>query len=423
MSSRKIRIVWKVEDTATDATSAVLSDTTGTYGVKRNDTDAVVVADGTAMTKVGTGTYEYSFDEPASGLSYTAYAEIVYEGQTYWIERDLAATGSTTSLDVSYTALKVLVADFLGWGRNTEGEGDDWSSEETARLEDIINTGARRVYYPQVLGQNGRTHKWSFLFPSEIMTFSAPYSTGTVTVASGVATLSGGTFPSWAAQGDLVVDGERYAVATRDSDTQATLVRTTLDADAGTSYSLERYVYDLPSDFHSLCGNRMAYHPDHAEGYRTITRTSVQRIRELRRNDGTETDYPQHLAIRPASFSTATGQRWEVLFHPTPEAASVVEYRYQVEPSLDTGSDVYFRGGPMLAAALEESCLAVAEQRYRDDGATTHTDLFRELLAAALEDDKLNGQAYLGPDEGGELSDPQSRASLIPTVTIDGVAM
>ena len=115
MSSRKIRIVWKVEDTATDATSAVLSDTTGTYGVKRNDTDAVVVADGTAMTKVGTGTYEYSFDEPASGLSYTAYAEIVYEGQTYWIERDLAATGSTTSLDVSYTALKVLVADFLGY--------------------------------------------------------------------------------------------------------------------------------------------------------------------------------------------------------------------------------------------------------------------------------------------------------------------
>jgi len=97
---------WEVEGSLTDVTSAKLSDPTGTYGVKRNDTDAVVVADGTDMTHVGTGQYSYTFDEPEPGLSYTAYVEIVYQGNTYWFEKNFTGTqesaegGSTDTLNI-----------------------------------------------------------------------------------------------------------------------------------------------------------------------------------------------------------------------------------------------------------------------------------------------------------------------------------
>ncbi len=60
-----------------------LSDPTGTYGVKRNDTDAVVVAAGTPMTDLGGGTYSHTFDDPAPELTYTGWVEYVHDGQTH----------------------------------------------------------------------------------------------------------------------------------------------------------------------------------------------------------------------------------------------------------------------------------------------------------------------------------------------------
>jgi hypothetical protein len=94
-----IRWTLKIDDVPTDPTSIVLSDPTGTYGVKRNDTDAVVVADGTAMTKIATGVYEHTFTAPAAGLTYTYYNEWVYGGETHHHEgslSDVAADGYCT---------------------------------------------------------------------------------------------------------------------------------------------------------------------------------------------------------------------------------------------------------------------------------------------------------------------------------------
>jgi len=75
-----------------DPTSVKLSNPTGTYGIKRNDTDAVMVADDVAMTKEAVGTYIYTFDEPdgASGLVYTYWIEWVYQGHTDYDERIVA---------------------------------------------------------------------------------------------------------------------------------------------------------------------------------------------------------------------------------------------------------------------------------------------------------------------------------------------
>jgi len=87
-----------VDDVLTAPTSIVLSDPTGAFGVKRNDTDAVVVADGTAMTLVDTGHYTYTFADPAGDLTYSYWVEIVYGGETYRFEGTLAGASAAGSL-------------------------------------------------------------------------------------------------------------------------------------------------------------------------------------------------------------------------------------------------------------------------------------------------------------------------------------
>jgi hypothetical protein len=81
-----------------------------------------------------------------------------------------------------------------------------------------------------------------------------PYNTGTIAIVNGVVTLTGGTWPSGAADDRLLVNGETYDVATRDSGTQLTLGDLTVNVGGGTSYSLfrattaaEHYFFDWKS--------------------------------------------------------------------------------------------------------------------------------------------------------------------------------
>lgn len=99
-----LRETFTIDGILTDVTSVALSDPTGTFGVKRNDTGATVVADGTAMTKVGTGTYEYAFAEPEPNLTYTYWVEWVYSGETYHDEHTVVGT---VTLPVSLAEAKV----------------------------------------------------------------------------------------------------------------------------------------------------------------------------------------------------------------------------------------------------------------------------------------------------------------------------
>ena len=72
-----------IDGTLTNATSVVMSDPTNTYGLKRTDTDAILVANNTALTNVSPGVYQYNLTDPESGLSYDYWIEVVYSGQTY----------------------------------------------------------------------------------------------------------------------------------------------------------------------------------------------------------------------------------------------------------------------------------------------------------------------------------------------------
>ncbi len=404
-----IRRTWKVGGVLTDVTTAVLRDPTGAYGIKRDDTGAAVVAAGVAMTHESTGTYSYTLTGMEDGVAYTAWVEFVHGGQTYHFEHDIDAT-TTSALGVAlshnYASLKTAIADFLGWGRS----GDGWNEEEIDRLDAIIKSAVTQVYYPVAVAQEGTVHQWSWMRPTSVLSTSAPYDTGTVTVVDGVVTLDSGTFPDWAAQGEFTVDGEVYQVASRDSDTQITLTDTTVAVAAGAKYNLARYLYDLPADFNGFEGS-MHYRREQASLWPSVELTSDTAIRS-RRQHWAGVDRPRYVAYRPKSFVAAVGQRWQAAFHPTPNGAYDLLYRYKVQPTTLSDSHPFPLGGPEVGEVILESCLAVAEQRYRDEQGI-HTEAFLAKLRAAIVNDAMShspdtlgynaDRSEQGPDRfGGE---------------------
>jgi hypothetical protein len=62
----------------TDAVAVNLSDTLEEYGIKVKSSGEIVVSDGAKMQNVGTGLYEYRFDDPGFDLIYDYSIEVEY---------------------------------------------------------------------------------------------------------------------------------------------------------------------------------------------------------------------------------------------------------------------------------------------------------------------------------------------------------
>jgi len=136
-----------VDDVLTNMTSVKLSSFDETYGVKRNDTDAVVVADGTDMTNSATGIYTYEFDDPANDLTYTYVVEYVYAGETYHITDTMTGPAAGAGADLTngylYRGLMLL--------REILDEPDALSKYSDSRLIGFLETA-----YGEVLAEHNR---------------------------------------------------------------------------------------------------------------------------------------------------------------------------------------------------------------------------------------------------------------------------
>lgn len=103
-------------------------------------------------------------------------------------------------------------------------------------------------------------HRWSYYFDRFRVATAAPYTTGTVVYDhtggsyERVLTLTGGTWPAWAAQGTVVIADISYEVADRKSDTEVTLsVASNPGADvSSTGFTLYRDTYPLPTNFQAM---------------------------------------------------------------------------------------------------------------------------------------------------------------------------
>lgn len=132
----------------------------------------------------------------------------------------------------------------------------------------LTDGGARskdlRLFKEAILGAYrdvSSAAEWGYYMTEGRVDLVANYNTGTITYDhTGGAnerqlTLSGGTWPSWAAQGRIRINDVVYPVDSRVSSTVITLgssMNPTADISSGSSYELYKSVYPLPTDLWRL---------------------------------------------------------------------------------------------------------------------------------------------------------------------------
>lgn len=243
MATRLISKTWKVGGVLTDVTSAKLSDPTGTYGVKRNDTDAVVVADNTAMTKTATGTYEYSFTD-VEGVAYTAYVEIVYSGATYRFEETIPARNAVGDMVASYSSLLERVGHYLF------GIRSGYSADQTNDIEECIKDGLHDVY---------TAHSWSFFRPKKSITtvagtaaYSLPAACEAVEGDLTYEATTGDYYPPVEQRHDLEIRKLQANAETADTDRPSYFSVRTVEFDPTVGSRRQVVLYPTPDDAYVL---------------------------------------------------------------------------------------------------------------------------------------------------------------------------
>lgn len=417
MATTTVSQTFKIGGVLTNATTAKLSDPTGTYGIKRNDTDAVVVADGTAMTNPSTGLYEYSFTYVLN-VAYTAYIEFVYDGDTIYVEVDIPAITDDAGMVCSYNSLLERV------GHEMFGIRSGFTSDQTTDILQCIKDGLHYVY---------TAHDWSFFRPVEDITTTAPYATGTVTIASGVVTLTGGTFPSWAADGILKVSSSYYSVASRDGNTQITLDDTSVTVAAASAFELGRPEIPLADTFEAVSNDSdLTYYPDQNELYPPVRQRHDQFIRASQM-DNPYYDRPCYYSVRTVEFDPTVGSRKRLAFYPTPDAAYVLRVPMILRPTMIDATNQYPVGGETLAQLIVEACLSAVELDFYEKVDGRHTQMFRAMLPLAIQADlEKSSPTSLGPDmprgEGYysgvyDYYDDHARAARMGALTLDGTTL
>lgn len=169
--------------------------------------------------------------------------------------------------------------------------------------------------------------RWSYFYQRGRLDTDAAYSTGTIayTNSSRVLTLTSGTWPDWAALGQVMIANVIYDIASRDSNSQLTLSEICnpgADVASGTSYTLFRSTYPLPSNFVAmsvLFESTNTYFPSYVDPSDWLDRSRAFR------NPSVPEIYS--IAADPKYYGTLG-----VSFNPPPSTAWHYDYMYVRRP-------------------------------------------------------------------------------------------
>lgn len=199
-----------------------------------------------------------------------------------------------------------------------------------SRASEAIQQAYRRI---------GGCAKWSYLHRRTQINTVAPYSTGTIayTTSTRTLTLTGGTWPTWAVYGIILINGNVYSVQQRVSGTSLILKSDRSPVDniaSGTTYNMYRSEYFLPSDF-----------------VRTEELVPIGQwwaLRELSPGSLLQTARLFYTPSRPFEFTVRGSQqspgRLAVEFGPPPDAAYTLDLSYYAQPRPRTLSTEYKTG-------------------------------------------------------------------------------
>jgi hypothetical protein len=162
---------------------------------------------------------------------------------------------------------------------------------------------------------------------------------------------------------------------------ELTLSDTSINVAAGTPYLITRPTYSLPSTFGSLDGP-LTYRAGTGGGC-AIPVVPEHYLRE-QRSPLVSTGYPQVAAIYPQTPDASNGTLWQITFHPSPDAAYQLYYRYRIKMT-DLLPGEFPLGGTENAETILASCMALLNPQMEER--------FIAMVAAAVDADQTNHSA------------------------------
>jgi hypothetical protein len=250
-----------------------------------------------------------------------------------------------------------------------------------------VDIGCRWVYEPELLPGEAQVHVWSFMQP-QLTRFqlNGQYATGEISIASGVVTGVGTTFPAWAAAGEIVVGGITYSVASRSSDTELVLDDTSINV-SSTTYTLQQVNYVLPDLFGGFRGDLVLNSSPGTHG-EVLQRTTKEAILAQQNNGLTDfSTTPCQFAVFPQDQTGESGARWLLTVWPAPDSAYTVSGYYTINPYQLTSSLPYPMGGLPLSECLREAVLGAAEIEFQGQPGA-HVGMYQRRLQAAVSFDR-----------------------------------
>jgi len=150
-------------------------------------------------------------------------------------------------------------------------------------------------------------------------------------------------------------------------------------------------VVALPDDFGRICGS-LHYSPTvHCQPVEIVSESRLQSLSQR----SSSSSRPQVAAVRRIESDGTDGQRFEIVFWPTPGEDYTLAYRYEAYAGKLSSDHPYPLGGMRFSGLIIESCLSVAEQRANDEKGL-HWDQFAAQLVGAIEQDRKSGARVFG---------------------------
>lgn len=234
-----------------------------------------------------------------------------------------------TNLNVTYQVLARWAARVMGW----DDDENTWSFTQAKQVDEIIQEGLRRFYYPQPVGEGGPSHQWSFL-----------------------------------------------------------LINASLDI--GDESYQGNYEYELAADTDGTILQVQRSTGDYAGPLSPI---SYEQLCAWRSKGDTAAGVPRWYAVYPKTEAhTTTVQKWYMAFCPSPDVEYTVLYRYRTCPAPLTATNCYPLGTGAHGSTILSSVCAVAEEVKGVLDGPWRTR-FLAQLAGSIESDKLSAPLQTGP--------------------------
>ena len=152
-----------------------------------------------------------------------------------------------------------------------------------------------------------------------------------------------------------------------------------------------QHIYELPEDFSAMLTN-MQY--DAAKHYPDITECGIDKLQSYRATN-TWSRYPDLFAIRPQKHDNTVGQRWEIVFYPTPDSSYTLHYRYRtLVDKLENDTDIPV-GGVEHAQLIRQMAIAEGELA-KDKKLGPQSAVAAQMLGAAIKEDAARAPHVLG---------------------------